>query len=327
MSVFSDIVYAILPLFLLMACGVLVRRSGLLEREASTLLSNFALDIALPALILETLLTNKLSASYAALPVAMWAAQAVAIGLVLLGLGALRLKRGSRGAALFGVFGNTSFIGYPVTTALFPALLPATVIIDQIGMWLVLYGAMPTVSGLYGDLTDEERARRAGQSLMQRILEQVTSPLLLSLIVGLALRGLFALTGCSDLLLHSRASVLILSTLRLLGGSAIPVIMIALGMRLSAGSVAAAFARGGDARRGKVDYHADDRLLGVTLDIPFCTADLLSVSTLEAAVPPAATTVVFAIRYRLDSDLAVALFFALTVASAVTLPLMLSILR
>ncbi len=326
MSVFADILYAVLPLFLLMACGVLVRRSGLLEREASTLLSNFALDIALPALILVTLLTNKLSASYAALPVGMWAAQAVAIGLVLLGLSVLRLKRGSRGAALFGVFGNTSFIGYPVTTALFPSLLPATVIIDQIGMWMVLYGTMPTVSSLYGDFTEEERVRRAGQSRAQRIFEQVKSPLLLSLIVGLALRGALALTGRSEMLLGSRASVLILNTLRLLGGSAIPVIMIALGMRLSAGSVRRHLPVVGLLGAVKLVI-MPIAAYSVSRWVFHLHGGLLSVSVLEAAVPPAATTVVFAIRYRLDSDLAVALFFALTVASAVTLPLMLSILR
>ena len=326
MPVFADTVYSILPLFLLMACGALVRRSGLMEREASTLLSNFALDIALPALILVTLLTNKLSASYAALPVAMWAAQAAGFGLVLLGLSGLRLKRGSQGASLFGIFGNTSFIGYPVTTALFPGLLPATVIIDQIGMWMVLYGAMPALSSLYGDLTEEERTRRAGQSLWQRVLEQVKSPLLLSLIIGLALRGFFALTGRSDLLLGSRASVLILNTLRLLGGSAIPVIMIALGMRLSAGSVRRHLPVVGLLGAVKLIIMPVAAYL-VSRWVFHLHGGLLSVSVLEAAVPPAATTVVFAIRYRLDSDLAVALFFALTVASAVTLPLMLSILR
>ncbi len=103
--------------------------------------------------------------------------------------------------------------------------------------------------------------------------------------------------------------------------------MIALGMRLSAGVGAPAFARGGTARRGLKLIIMPVIAYSVSRWVFHLHGGLLSVSTLEAAVPPAATTVVFAIRYRLDSDLAVALFFALTVASAVTLPLMLSILR
>jgi hypothetical protein len=57
------------------------------------------------------------------------------------------------------------------------------------------------------------------------------------------------------------------------------------------------------------------------------TGSMLEVCVLQAAMPPSATSTVFAGQYDMDGSLAIASFFALTVISAITLPIMLGILR
>ena len=318
-SLLSGTVIAILPLFVLMAAGVVVRRARILDRAAGAALTRFALDVAVPALILHTLLTKQFNAAFFLLPVTLWAAQAVAILVLLPASKLLKMNRHETGASIFSMFGNTSFLGFPITTALFPNLLSAAVILDQFGMWLVLNPASVVVGHIFGE--GDPNAVDAGVG--RRLLQQMKSPLLIALCLGLSLRGI---ADFEPNLLQGPVAQVWLYALQMLGAAAIPVIMVALGMRLSAGA----------ARRYIVPISALATIKLIVMPV-VCYGvgrfalnlhgSLLSVAVLESAMPPAATSVVFAAQYRLNSDLAVATFFVLTVASAVTVPLAVSILQ
>ncbi len=318
-SLLADTVVAILPLFLLMTAGTILRRCRILDHSAGTVLTRFALEISLPALILHALLTKQFAAAYFLLPLTLWAAQAVAIAAVLAGSRVLKMSLHGTGAGILSMFGNTSFLGFPITTSLYPNLLSAAVILDQFGMWLIL----SPVSVIVGHLFGERDPEQPKSSLRRQMLSQLKSPLLLALFLGLALR---AVSNLVPGLLTNRVSQLGLYTLQLVGAAAIPVIMIALGMRLSAGA----------ARRYVVPVTVLATIKLIIMPIACYTVGRfalhlhggpLSVAVIESAVPPAATSVVFAAHHRLNSDLSVATFFVLTVASAFTVPLMVSLLH
>jgi predicted permease len=311
-------VLAIIPVFALLAVGYGARRFKVLERSDAATLTKFAVDLALPALILATVITRQFQANYFLLPVIMWIAQAVG-WLAAVGISrAFKMSRHSTGVAILSIYGNTSFLGYPLTTALFPALLPATVVIDQFGMTILLYISAAVLGPIYGESSAEQSegvARAVGKELM--------SPLLGALVVGLALHALLAHIPGS---MQSIPVSTTISLLQVIGAATIPVVMVALGMRLSAG--AAKNWLGPIAALGVVKLILMPLICFALARFAFhLPPGLVSISVLEAAVPPAATSTVFAAKYRMNSDFSVAIFFVLTLASAITLPILISVLR
>ncbi len=141
MSIFTPILLALAPVFLLVGLGQFLRRRGLLDAAHVPVLNGLVINVTLPALVLVGLLqAPRLSPSLALVPVAFLCAEAAAFGLLYTLGRRLGWRKPLLGATLMvGIFGNTSFIGYPVTLALLPRQFPETILIDQFGLTVPMY--------------------------------------------------------------------------------------------------------------------------------------------------------------------------------------------
>jgi len=325
-ELFKSTLGAILPLFGLVLIGYLGKKARVLHATDAQVLSRFVVDIALPAFIVDAFVTHHLRAAYFKLPVTLWVASAIAFGATLM-IGKLtRATPKTIGAMiLLSCFGNTGYMGYPITTALLPKLLPATVLCDQLGMSLLLYPGAVMLGSIYG--------RTEEQSLRDAIGKFARSPIFIALVVGIAAAlapSLHAPIPGSPLVAsyffaHSllRGILAVLHTTAL---ATIPVVLIAIGLMLRPSTLKQHWK--------EVSYIGLLKLI-VSPVVGWAVGryalgfagPLLTICVLECGVPPSASATVFAGQYEMDGSLAIAAFFALTIASAVTLPIAVTLLR
>jgi len=324
---FSKVLLSALPLFGLVAIGYLSKRFRILHVTDTDVLNRFVMDIALPAFIFDALVHNKVRAAYLTLPVVIWVSE---IAVLLIGLAVAKLlKFGPKQTGtilLVSTFANTGYLGYPMTTALFPALLPATVIMDQMGMSMFLYPSAAMLGSVYG--------RSTGKSFWQSLSRSLRSPIFLAMLVGLAFRFMpwpGPPAGHKAAIAYYMAVAIVQAlgkSLHVVAQATVPVILISIGIILRPSTLTQ--------HMGAVSVIAVLRLL-VAPFVGFLVAryligihddpTLISVCVLECALPPSANATMFSGQYDMDGSLGAAAFFALTILSAVTIPLVLSVLR
>ncbi len=218
---------------------------------------------------------------------------------------------------LQSVFGNTGYIGYPMCTALFPMRLPAAVLIDQMGMSIPLYPGAPIIGSVFG--------KSQAEGSQKPIWGFLKTPVFIALALGLLLKLVPQawVPSTPPFVVFGKYFVQVIS---MIGGVTIPVVLIAVGLLLRPSSLA--------------QHYQKVAVIGVykLILMPLLTwlvarflfqmsGSLLAICVMEACMPPSATSTVFSGLYDLDGSLAVGAFFALTILSALTLPLMLGILR
>jgi predicted permease len=132
--------WAFVMFFVLLALGYLAQKSGRFPDSAADTLNRFVIDVCLPALVLRMVPALELKPELLVLALTPWLLCAVAYGLVQLGARLFRWDVPTR-AVLFlcMALGNTSFLGFPVCSALLgePAVALA-VVYDQFGSFLML---------------------------------------------------------------------------------------------------------------------------------------------------------------------------------------------
>ncbi len=121
---FDTVLEAVLPVYLLAAAGVVLRKAGVLVPEADATLMKLVIHFLYPCLILDKVLGNELLQS----PIVVASGIGVGCGMILLGYGVswlmsrlLGMKKGS-GSRSFTVSGGIQNFGYtaiPVMMALF----------------------------------------------------------------------------------------------------------------------------------------------------------------------------------------------------------------
>ena len=318
MIFFALVVRVLAPLFLLILVGNVLKRVRVLHAAHVPILNGLVVNVTLPALIFLALVrAPALPASAARLPVAFWLAESVTMA-VAYGLGRLlRLPRAGRGMLLLvGVFGNTAFLGYPITLSLMPRAFPLAVLLDEFGCVVLLYLCSAAVGGAFGS---QEGDWRVGLARFAR------SPLFLSVALGLAVRllpwppGLAALPGARA------AGALFIQCLSYLSLGTTPLILLALGAALQP---RAALAAPGAALLPcllklivcPLAMWGACRLLGLH-------GDPLRVGVLQAAMPTSVLASVLCAQNDLEGPLAVGVVFLTTVLSVASLPLLLSLLR
>ena len=318
MAVFIHVLTAIIPLFALILIGYLAKKTRLLHVTDAPALNRFVLSISLPAFVFHALLSHNLQLDLVRLPFVFWISEFL-IFLIAVGVGKL-LKWPSPAIgtlALQSIFGNTGYIGYPLCTAIMPASLPAVVIIDQVGMSVPLYPSAPVLGGIFGT-TQMER------SLADR-LSFLRTPAFIALALGIALKLIpQAWIPTSPPLVQT--GKMIMQIAGIIGVSTIPVVLVAIGLVLRPSSLAEHGKK--VAVLGLLKLIVLPVLVWLVAKFIFqIHLALLAACVMEAATPPSATSTVFAGQYDMDGGLAIASFFALTVISAVTLPIMLGLLR
>lgn len=149
-SQFADIFVQMVVLFAVGATGYAAKRLNLMDEDFDRKLSKLILSTALPALMLAAVLTAEALPSPAQLGWTIAVSCASYVVLVASGFAltaVLRVPDGRKGVFRFMMmFGNTGFIGFPVTAAIFgmEALIYATVfnlvfnvLVFSLGVWLL----------------------------------------------------------------------------------------------------------------------------------------------------------------------------------------------
>lgn len=300
---------AIIPAFALMGAGYVARRTGLAPQNWIQFLNRFVYNIALPAMIITSLLrldlgTNGMSAALAgsiALP--------IITGLVLLVILPLtKLTRSSQAAVyLLCVLGNTIFLGIPIATTLQPATSAA--LITTLGTAQFLAGLFIGLVGLELRFSQNQRSKNILTTLLK-------NPLVISLAVGTVLALMPGIHGLTSQLE---------SVLKLLAVTASPLALFALGMFWVGHTWRPSYAMPIISIVAIKLIAMPALLIGLSASLQLATT-LGSITIIMAAMPPAVTAFVLAKTYKIDTNLVAISLVATTLISALSLPLIGSLL-
>ena len=322
MPLFAAILAALAPPFLLILLGGGLKRARVLHPTHVPILNGLVVQVTLPALVLHGLLNAPHLSSALALPVlAAFGAEAAAAAVIYTVGRAMRLPPGVLGALLLvGVYGNTGFIGYPLTLALVPAQFPETILIDQFAMNIPMYLSAALLGAQMGGATGT-----GGGGRREAVLRFLRSPLFGSAILGIALRLAPVPPGLGAVPVVRAVGAVLGKCLEYLGQGTTPLVLLALGVALRPG------AAGG--RVGALSLACACKLLVSPLAM-WGMCRLLGLhgearmdGVLEAAMPASVMASVLAGQNDMEGDFAVGVVFVSTVLSALTVPLLLTWLR
>lgn len=298
----SALVSTILTFAAIVGLGAALRATGLLKAEDARPLNAVIIYVGLPAFIFEAVRGAKLDGDVWRVVAVAWAVFAGMLALAWL-LARIRTRDPKRRGALVltAALGNTGYIGYPVTAALLGAsAVPLAVFSDVFGtvFALVLVG-LPIA------------ARMGGKGARINIVrELLTFPAVLALAAGLLARFV-------------TVPEVVTSGLEMLARLVAPLIMLSVGLALRPRSLA----------RSAVDLGlvALVRLalaptLAVLVGDALLAGDALRVATLQAGMPTMMLTLVVGERFGLDTDFIASAIFVTTVLSAITVPVVQSVI-
>lgn len=289
----------VIILFLLIGCGFVAVKTGVLKQEGKQTLSNLLLYLVVPAMIVhsymmefsEEILHNLLAAFEMSV-------LAILIGTAITLL--LTARRKDRRAPIFRfacVFSNAAYMGFPLISALFGAegLLYASAYVTVFNILLWTMG--------YGMVSGSSNPKEVARSLLH-------TPVLYAMVVGLAVY-----------LLQIPVPNLIAQPIDLLSGMNTPLSMLITGMLIAAG----------DLKSIVCDRHIWKlAALRMVLIPAVCVAvfALLGFHGMSAQVvllleccPAAAITSVFAVQFGHEERFAAGSVVLTTLLSIVTLPL------
>tara|TARA_R110001592_G_scaffold66617_2_gene204598 strand:- start:41633 stop:42535 length:903 start_codon:yes stop_codon:yes gene_type:complete len=194
--------------------GLLLRRVKTMPEHTSLALNAYVLNVALPALILKNMPLLSFSSALYIPAVTPWF---LLVFVVLLTLSLAKVFHWSRevtGALLIILpLGNTSFLGFPMTEALFGQKgMPYAVVYDQLGSFIALATYATIVAAMYS-------SKFSTPSLRDIVIKIITFPSFIALILGLGLRGV-SLPDFANSLISGLSLTLV------------PVVMVAVGFQL-----------------------------------------------------------------------------------------------
>lgn len=289
----------VIVLFLLIGCGFVAVKTGVLKQEGKQTLSNLLLYLVVPAMIVhsymmefsEEILHNLLAAFGMSI-------LAILIGTAITLL--LTARRKDRRVPIFRfacVFSNAAYMGFPLISALFGSegLLYASAYVTVFNILLWTMG--------YGMVSGSSNPKEVARSLLH-------TPVLYAMVVGLAVY-----------LLQIPVPNLIAQPIDLLSGMNTPLSMLITGMLIAAG----------DLKSIVCDQHIWKlAALRMVLIPAVCVAvfALLGFHGMSAQVvllleccPAAAITSVFAVQFGHEERFAAGSVVLTTLLSIVTLPL------
>lgn len=194
--------------------GMLLKRFKALPDNASMVLNAYVLYVALPALILKNISLLSFSSTLYVPVITPWILLVFVILLVLFLSKLLHWPRETTGALLIILpLGNTSFLGFPMTQALFGSEgMPYAVVYDQLGSFIALATYATIVAAMYS-------TKVATPSVRDIVIKILSFPSFIALILGLSLKGI-ALPSFVNSLVEGLSLTLV------------PVVMVAVGFQL-----------------------------------------------------------------------------------------------
>lgn len=272
-----------LPFFALIFCGYAAGRLNLLTATAAAGVNTFVFYFALPAFLFSVMSSSPIAEVLNGPFVGAYACASLAVfGLAAAG-GRLLFDVGRGEAAVQGlaaVLPNTGYMGIPLAVAVFgrEAAVPLAVGMTIDGILLIPLGIL---------IIESEKGREAGPlgSALSTLPGLVRNPLIISIFAGLAVSAVGVTTPTP-----------VTNFLDLLGGTAGPCALFALGATLASRSVAGGAAEISYMTALKLFVHPATLLLTTTVlfDVTplWATAALLS-----AALPVAANVFIVARQY------------------------------
>lgn len=169
---------ALVLILALLALGYLARRFGRLPEHASDVLNRFVIDICLPAVLLRVLPTLRFRWDVLALAVTPWLLALIGFAATRLSARVLKLDRASAAVLFLCVsLGNTSFLGFPLCSALLgEQSLSYAAVYDQLGSFLLLAFVAPWVLA---------RAAGNASSLSSSLRKVITFPPFIAMVIAL----------------------------------------------------------------------------------------------------------------------------------------------
>ena len=336
MTLFATVLQTLVPLFALILLGYLLRRyARVLHLGHLPSFTGLVVNVTLPALVLtEIVRAPRLDAR---LPLAMLSAEAVTMGLAFAVGRLLRLTRPALGMLLMvACFGNTAFLGYPVSRAVVPDVFASAVVIDQFGMTLPMLLTAGVLGGIFGardrgdtgstgDINHAGARDARGGTFGPAVQRWIRSPIFLAAALAVVVRWVPwppALTG-------ARGTVVLASmvgqTLDYLAKATTPVALLAMGALLQPRAATAA---------GRLllvpcafKLVVCPLLMWMVCRLLGLHGDLLRVGVLEASMPTSITCSLLCAQYAMEGGLAGGAVFAATALSLVSISLLQSLIR
>ncbi len=298
------LISVIAPVALLVALGYILRRHGVVPEEWIHTLSRFVYHIALPGLIIASFWSLPWETPHIGRLVFAGLVGLVAFALlsgVLLALTPMN-RRTKASVFLAAVVGNSIYMGFPIATAMFGD--EAIVSTVALGTLFLVAGILVAIAGI-DVFWKPEGARKYVSTLL-------TNPLSLSVVVGIVLGWWGVPTGNP-----------FFTVFGMVGATASPLALIALGAFLHGRFLRDAVWHATLATALKLAIAPIITFLAIALfGVRFSE---LGVATVLAAMPVAVTT--FSVAEELDLEVSVvaSAIVVSTVASLITVPLVLAI--
>jgi len=280
---------------LILLIAYLLKLSGVFRQEHSRVFIDYVLYFSLPALVIQKIREVPTTSDALGVVVVAWFSIALSLILAFLLGRALGFEGKSlRALLLVSSFGNTAFLGYPFTFALFgDEGLGYAVLYDQLGSFLLV------VSLGFFIATGRFSLR-----------EVITFPPFLALVVGLLSRGI-------------ELPEVLNTFLEIAGKSLIPTVLFAIGIRFSPSYIPMS-AKGTALALGI-------KMLLVPLILLYLLKFLgleglpYEVALLETSMPPMVMAGVLAMKFGLDEGLALSAITLGILLSFLTVPLLMGL--
>jgi malate permease and related proteins len=321
MHVLLTVLIGLAPLFALIVVGHLLRReASVLHLSHVPIINGLVINVTLPSLIFLALVNAPvMTRTSVVLPLLLIASEAVTMAAAF-GIGkALKFSKSTLGMmVMVGAFGNTAFLGYPISRALLPKMFPTAVMLDEFGMMIVMYITGAILVGAFGNPNHGSGSTKAA------IAKFLRGPLFLSIVMAMIVRAVpwpHAFSNPS----FKIAAGMVVTTLSYLAQGTTPLILLAVGASLRPKAALA---------------NPRSIILPSVLKLIVCPAamfgfcylagihgDALKVGTLQAAMPTGVLASVLCSQGNMDGSAAVGTVFATTVFSVITITIVMCLLH
>jgi len=312
---YVKIVISIAILMGVILIAVLLRSVGLIKEEQGKLFADLVTHVTLPALVFSSLSHATIYLEYVLLALVMVVAELISLVLAWVVGRRLGLENAQMGAfMLTSAFGSSSFLGYVLISQVFPGNVDAiteAAIISEVGLAPVLFTVGTMVAIYYG------RADLNGKGSLLATMSFFKSPLFFSLVAGV-------LWSTLQLPVEGTLITPIFHFLKVLSSANTFLVAMTVGVLLHFSGMRAIV--------WMILFAVLIKLIlkPLIVWVPTLAMNLqdwqLQVLILEAAMPSALLTVVFAKTYGCDAKLASKLIFATLVASSITIIVMFGVL-
>ncbi len=176
MGYISGVLETLLPVMIVLALGIVCRRSGKFSREGINTLKNVAVDIALPAVLLNAFATTNYSLKNVIIPILMFVV--CVLGWLLGKMLCRVIKEKNRFVPYLTTGFEAGMLGYTLFTMLYGGENVAAFAIVDLGQVLFVFTMYKIL--LNAEFSEEKNTKDLFKSM-------VTSPIIIAIVVGVLL--------------------------------------------------------------------------------------------------------------------------------------------